>query len=380
MIISIYTLLKYSRFFKYIYYITMEKIIEKEFECQICLDLLVEPVTTLCGHTFCKICLVKFLDTKLNCPICRRPILQNKETMAKNVIFENLIKSTNKDRYEERLKSVQILNEEVGSSNFRNNIPIVYLKDIFVWPKLKRSFKTPNIFFEKTLTVASINDRILVITQQDFLNTTSNPVQENVACVVEILSINKRQDGIEMEVMGLKRILLKEYKNALIDDNSSQIYLCSGDIISDLEIDSQDLIQEISNKLCRIKSINDELLLNASYSVVQKLENLYGKIPSFPNGHLKVSNIEPISFYFLNLVKSEEKSRFYKTTNIVERVNWLLSKYEDALTHKDNHSLVFFFYDFNNSLGERQSFKNYILFFVFLIMVVLGYKYRLIKF
>jgi hypothetical protein len=359
----------------------MEKIIEKEFECQICLDLMVEPVTTICGHTFCKICLVKFLDTKLNCPICRKPILQNKETLAKNVIFENLIKSTHKDRYEERLKSVQILNEEVTYSNFRNNIPIVYLKDIFVCPKLKRTLNTPDLFFENTLTVSSINDRILVITQEDFVNNNSNPIQENVACVVEIQSINKRGETMHMEVLGLKRILIKEYKHALIENYSSQIYLCSGDIISDMEIESQDLIQEVSNKLYRIKSINEELLLNASYSVVQKLENLNGKIPSFPTGNLKIANLEPLSFYFLNLVKSEDKSKFYKTTNIVQRVDWLLSKFETAFIHKDNHSLVFYFYDFHNSVGgERQGAVFYFIFFVFFILVILGYKYRVIKF
>jgi Lon protease-like protein len=41
-------------------------------DCQICYDLLLDPVTTLCGHTFCHICLSRSLDHSLHCPVCRR--------------------------------------------------------------------------------------------------------------------------------------------------------------------------------------------------------------------------------------------------------------------------------------------------------------------
>ena len=33
------------------------KEIEQEFSCSVCLELMFEPVTTSCGHTFCKECL-----------------------------------------------------------------------------------------------------------------------------------------------------------------------------------------------------------------------------------------------------------------------------------------------------------------------------------
>jgi Lon protease-like protein len=41
-------------------------------DCQVCYDLLLDPVTTLCGHTFCHICLTRSLDHSLQCPVCRR--------------------------------------------------------------------------------------------------------------------------------------------------------------------------------------------------------------------------------------------------------------------------------------------------------------------
>lgn len=45
---------------------------QKEVECQVCYNLMLDPVTTFCGHTFCRRCLARVLDHSLNCPVCRR--------------------------------------------------------------------------------------------------------------------------------------------------------------------------------------------------------------------------------------------------------------------------------------------------------------------
>jgi len=48
--------------------------VKKEwFSCGICLELLVEPTTILCGHNFCRLCLAEmFLSSGRNdCPMCR---------------------------------------------------------------------------------------------------------------------------------------------------------------------------------------------------------------------------------------------------------------------------------------------------------------------
>jgi len=48
--------------------------VEDEFNCAICLDLMYSPVTTPCGHTFCKYCLKDALEIKMECISCREPI------------------------------------------------------------------------------------------------------------------------------------------------------------------------------------------------------------------------------------------------------------------------------------------------------------------
>lgn len=43
-------------------------------DCEICLALFDDPVTTPCGHTFCRSCLQRTLDHAGLCPVCRGPL------------------------------------------------------------------------------------------------------------------------------------------------------------------------------------------------------------------------------------------------------------------------------------------------------------------
>ncbi|RDL35382.1 uncharacterized protein BP5553_07313 [Venustampulla echinocandica] len=43
-----------------------------ELDCQVCYGLFFDPLTTACGHTFCRKCVHRVLDHSNLCPICRR--------------------------------------------------------------------------------------------------------------------------------------------------------------------------------------------------------------------------------------------------------------------------------------------------------------------
>ncbi len=45
-----------------------------ELDCQVCYALFLDPLTTSCGHTFCRKCLHRVLDHSNCCPICRRTL------------------------------------------------------------------------------------------------------------------------------------------------------------------------------------------------------------------------------------------------------------------------------------------------------------------
>ncbi|KAI4162820.1 MAG: hypothetical protein LQ342_003537 [Letrouitia transgressa] len=51
------------------------EITKSELDCQVCYALILEPLTTNCGHTFCRKCVARALDHSNLCPICRRTLL-----------------------------------------------------------------------------------------------------------------------------------------------------------------------------------------------------------------------------------------------------------------------------------------------------------------
>ena len=47
----------------------------KELDCHICYNMMLDPTTTACGHTFCRKCLTRVLDHSNVCPVCRHDLL-----------------------------------------------------------------------------------------------------------------------------------------------------------------------------------------------------------------------------------------------------------------------------------------------------------------
>ena len=62
-----------------------------DFSCPLCMKLLYEPVTTACGHSFCRECLVRCLDHNNGCPLCRTVLHVSSRKPPVSVSLQNIL-------------------------------------------------------------------------------------------------------------------------------------------------------------------------------------------------------------------------------------------------------------------------------------------------
>ncbi|XP_076843495.1 E3 ubiquitin-protein ligase TRIM39-like [Brachyhypopomus gauderio] len=63
---------------------------EDQFMCSVCLDVITDPVTTPCGHNFCKTCLTQYWDNSLHClcPLCKETFPKRPELKINTTLRE----------------------------------------------------------------------------------------------------------------------------------------------------------------------------------------------------------------------------------------------------------------------------------------------------
>ncbi|KAF7666133.1 hypothetical protein LDENG_00119550 [Lucifuga dentata] len=103
---------------------TLSLLTVSDFECPLCIRLFFEPITTPCGHTFCKNCIERSLDHNFRCPLCKQPLQEyfKNRKYSSTVLLQDMMSLLFPSQLAERK---QVHEAEMAElSNLTKDIPI----------------------------------------------------------------------------------------------------------------------------------------------------------------------------------------------------------------------------------------------------------------
>lgn len=166
-----------------------------DFECTLCLKLLYDPVTTPCGHTFCRACLLQSMDHGNKCPMCRTVLLLSPRTYPLSVTLNNIIQKNFPEEHAER-KAEQETLTHLGI----HILPLFVMDVVLPCQKLALNIFEPRY----RLMVRRIMEGSRRMGMVGIDSTTSSIA--TVACEVEICDCEPLPDGrFLLQVEGRRR-------------------------------------------------------------------------------------------------------------------------------------------------------------------------------
>jgi len=92
-----------------------------DFECSLCFRIFLQPVTTVCGHVFCKQCIFTSLKYNLHCPLCRSKLESSSkhtpdQRYSVNIVLMNVIEKYFPKEHQERLQEDRIPQKSVENN------------------------------------------------------------------------------------------------------------------------------------------------------------------------------------------------------------------------------------------------------------------------
>ncbi|KAI8982313.1 hypothetical protein BDF20DRAFT_818075 [Mycotypha africana] len=188
--------------------------------CPIGMHLIENPITNHCGHTFCKLCLLRYKIANDTCCICQKrlPSFQYLQKQPTNHILNNILTIINNDtRYSSygleiakttslSKNTTQLLPSTDPYSNFAN-IPI----NVFDFPVLPYQKLRIPIFTEKQRS-AFIRSLLACQKYQCFCLGIISKQRQDVATfeghkgtIVKVKSVDQRSDSLIIDIQGLDR-------------------------------------------------------------------------------------------------------------------------------------------------------------------------------
>uniref|UniRef100_A0A0B7A5U4 RING-type E3 ubiquitin transferase n=1 Tax=Arion vulgaris TaxID=1028688 RepID=A0A0B7A5U4_9EUPU len=211
--------------------------VDEDLMCQICLQPLVTPLDTQCGHTFCSRCIHNFLTLQEQCPVDRRPLnikdCQPSSILVRRLLDKLLVVCPNVDYCEEVLTRCEL---EAHLLHRCRGAVTRCIKS-----SLGCSFQGPRSALQSHLWECPYRDQ----------NAGKNPVAEGEVSTIEVQ--RRESEGLGVSVVGgcdtplVCTVIQEVFTEGAVSRDDR---LMAGDQI--LEVNGEDLTQATHNQAVAI--------------------------------------------------------------------------------------------------------------------------------
>ncbi|CAM6114139.1 unnamed protein product [Calypogeia fissa] len=281
----------------------------EDLDCTICLKLLYYPITTPCGHSFCRACLLQAMDHGNKCPTCRTVLFVSPKSYPVSVTLNNLIQRNFPDEHKERKAEMDEVT--LGGNEF---LPLFVMNVFLPYEKMQLNIFEPRyrLMVRRIMEGHHRMGMVGIDSQTGAL--------ADVGCEVEICECQPLADGrFYLEVEGRRRF------------NISRAWEQDGYRVAQVQWLKDVAPPEGSSKYEQTMSLVSEAskLFESWISQARNVARTgadrrakFSELMSRAEGMPDAADAEAFSFWFANLLnmRSAERLHLLRSTDTRERL------------------------------------------------------------
>ncbi|KAK7191416.1 ATP-dependent protease La domain-containing protein [Paraphaeosphaeria sporulosa] len=319
---------------------------QKELDCLVCYNMMLDPTTTSCGHTFCRRCLVRVMDHSSICPVCRRGLhipasLQNKPS---NVLLNALLNTLCSDLVEARTKAVEA--EEQSADDDLNTPLFVCTLSLPTMPTFLHVFEPRYRLMMRRCAEGNRQFGMVMYNRNSAPQGDLGPTQFlEYGTLLEIINIEVMRDGRSfVETRGVGRFRIR--RHGLLDG----YHIARVERVEDLSLAEEGILEQSETTVAKdfaarlqqeypqmplpldiaVNQLSTQELLDNCMAFVRQMRDasapwlstrivqVYGEPPEDPA-------LFPYWFASVVPIAEEEKYTLLRTTRVRERLKIVFS-------------------------------------------------------
>jgi len=293
---------------------------ETTLECSVCLNMICEPISISCGHSFCRICLVKSLSrSKKKCPSCRAICHVSAEDANENIMLKAIAKQCNPILYTQRENEI-----EIEKKNWKKLLPIFYYNmTMFPGETLSLHLFEPRYKLMMRRIADSSRSFAYVPNFVSYAATVGD-----LALIAEVKELEFLADGrclLEATLRGRYKIV-----DHYVEEGTQGLHFCRLDPLHDTPVTGSDLTT--LHGLSERARVYSSMALQGD--VLSRVTQLYGP-PPLPPLSLSLSlSYEAFSIWLTAVCPFPNAQKFHllRSVNTLDRIRVCVECLEGVLT------------------------------------------------